>query len=1277
MQFIANGPDIPDELLQAHEEGRVVFFCGAGISYPAGLPGFSGLVRSIYEKTGTVPEPIEDRAFKNGQFDAALNLLENRLPGQRQKLLMRKALAEALKPNLRRKGATETHSALLHLARNRQGVLRLVTTNFDCVFERVSNRERKPFVRHVAPMLPIPKSSRWDGLVYLHGALPAKLDDSSLNRLVVTSGDFGLAYLTERWAARFVGELFRNYVVCFVGYSINDPVMRYMMDALAADRMLGEVTPQTWALGECTPGDETNQLMEWKAKGVNPILYAVPAGTHDHSALHRTLKVWAETYRDGVNGKEQIVVSHALARPSASTQQDDFVGRMLWALSDKTGIPAQKFADFNPVPSLDWLFDAFTQDHFGHIDLRRFDVPPQDERDEKLAFSLARRPAPYSHAPWMQLTSVGTGNTRWDDVMFNLARWLVRHLNDPALILWVAKNGGQPGSQWHWLIGRRLDELTELESAGKHAELAEIRANAPQAIPSPTMRRLWQLLLSGRVKGHQHDLDLYQWLRRLSKGGLTTALRLELRALLSPRITLSKPFRIIQSHDDSDEPSRVRDIVNWELVLAADHVRSALRDAPAGQWTQALPLLGEDLQLLLRDALELRQDMGDSGALVDNSCLDLPSISPHPQNRDFQDWVVLIELLRDAWLAIHESQPRRARDMAMQWFGLPHPTFKRLAFFAASQADTIPSALWVDWLLSDGAWWLWSLDTRREVLVLLRLKGKGLPTSDLARLEEGILEGPPRNMYSESIGADEWQNIVHRYIWLRLIKLSTAGVQLGQAALETQNKLSKANPDWKLSTDERDEFSIWSSGTGDQDYERESIVEQTPVKLVELVPWLKNQRRQEGLSVKDTWRETCEKHPINALHALTNLAADGTWPLDRWRVALQVWGEPKKVRRAWRYAAFVVSAMPEDIMLALAHEVSWWLKEASSSLPSRDEGLLALCGRFLELPVAAESGITRNGAPLNQPVTEAINHPIGHVTQALLNQWYKAPLNDGDLLLSSFETAFTRLCDTHTERFRHGRVLLCAHVIALFRVDQAWTERHLLRLFDWQRDPTEAQAAWEGFLWSPRLYLPLMIAIKPFLIETASRYSALGDHGRQYAAFLTYAALEPAEGFAPADFRAAFSALPQDGLRQAAQALAQAQEGSGEQREEYWKNRLFPFWNRVWPKTQSMVSPAIAERLARIAIGAGRAFPDALRAVQAWLMPVAYPDQLTRPLNKSGLCQQFPCAALELLSLVINEPQWIGNDLRDCLDQISAGEPGLKTDRHFQRLVELYRRKPS
>ena len=120
MQFIANGPDIPDALLQAHEEGRVVFFCGAGISYPAGLPDFKGLVEQIYDLTGTALAKIEREAFDRGQFDATLDLLERRLPGQR--LTVRRALAQALKPKLRRKGATDTHAALLRLARSPEAV---------------------------------------------------------------------------------------------------------------------------------------------------------------------------------------------------------------------------------------------------------------------------------------------------------------------------------------------------------------------------------------------------------------------------------------------------------------------------------------------------------------------------------------------------------------------------------------------------------------------------------------------------------------------------------------------------------------------------------------------------------------------------------------------------------------------------------------------------------------------------------------------------------------------------------------------------------------------------------------------------------------------------------------------------------------------------------------------------------------------------------------------------------------------------------------------------
>ncbi|WP_337914790.1 SIR2 family protein [Vibrio cholerae] len=520
MQFVTHGPDIPDALLQAHEEGRVVFFCGAGISYPAGLPGFKGLVEQIYQVNGTTLSDIEREPFERWQFDATLDLLERRLPGQR--MAVRRALAKVLKPKLRRKGAIDTQTALLRLARSREGSLRLVTTNFDRIFHVAAKRTGQVFQAYGAPMLPIPKNSRWDGLVYLHGLLPEKADDTALNRLVVTSGDFGLAYLTERWAARFVSELFRNYVVCFVGYSINDPVLRYMMDALAADRMLGEITPQAWALGDCEPGQEHRKTIEWEAKGVTPILYSVPVGSSDHSVLHQTLHAWSEIYRDGVQGKEAIVVKHALARPQDSTRQDDFVGRMLWALSDKSGLPAKRFADLNPPPSLDWLLESFSDERFVHGDLARFGVPPHDDVDAKLSFSLIRRPAPYDRAPYMLLASSGLINSQWDLVTFHLARWLRHHLDDPRMIIWIAERGGQLHDQWRLLIEQELDRFASLASKGNTSELAEIRLYAPKAIPGPLMRTLWRLVLSGRVKSPWHTSDLYRWQSRLKREGLTT-----------------------------------------------------------------------------------------------------------------------------------------------------------------------------------------------------------------------------------------------------------------------------------------------------------------------------------------------------------------------------------------------------------------------------------------------------------------------------------------------------------------------------------------------------------------------------------------------------------------------------------------------------------------------------------------------------------------------------------------------------------------------------------
>ncbi|MCP9447454.1 MAG: hypothetical protein NNA22_07780, partial [Nitrospira sp.] len=149
MQFVHNGPDIPERLLRAHEDGRVVFFCGAGVSYPAGLPGFSGLVNELYRRLSVTPNAVQQAAIKAGQFDTAIGLLEGDIVGGRE--AVRRELASILTPNLGAPNTTATHEALLILGKTRDGRTRLITTNFDRLFEEVIAAKDWAIERFQAP----------------------------------------------------------------------------------------------------------------------------------------------------------------------------------------------------------------------------------------------------------------------------------------------------------------------------------------------------------------------------------------------------------------------------------------------------------------------------------------------------------------------------------------------------------------------------------------------------------------------------------------------------------------------------------------------------------------------------------------------------------------------------------------------------------------------------------------------------------------------------------------------------------------------------------------------------------------------------------------------------------------------------------------------------------------------------------------------------------------------------------------------------------------------
>ncbi|MGG7055403.1 hypothetical protein, partial [Nitrosomonas sp. ANs5] len=995
-------------------------------------------------------------------------------------------------------------------------------------------------------------------------------------------------------------------------------------------------------------------LTAWRAKNVTPVLYDA---TQSHRLLHQSLHVWSSIYRDGVRGKERLVTRYARRNPKETSTHDDFVGRLLWALSDPDGLPARRFADLDPVPSLDWL-ELLSKERYRHTDLGRFGVPPKAVHDDKLAFSLLRRPSPYPLAPRMSIVDAG----RWDEVMQQLAYWLIRHLDDPALLLWLVKDYGELHDKFVLLLDNRLDYLAKLERDGNTAKLARIRASASNAIPGPLMRTLWRLLLTGRVKSRVPNLDLYRWRSHLQRDGFTTTLRLELRELLVPRVLLREPFRWTIAGNENAQPERIKDLVEWEIVLFANHVRSGLRDLSKDKhWNTALPELLFDFSMLLRDAFDLMRELGGAVDKHDLSYTYRPSISEHPQNADRHDWTVLIDLTLDAWIATAAQSPARAALVAESWWHTPYPLFRRLAFFAAAQDNVISHRQALDWLLADDHWWLWSVETQREAMRLLVALAPQLDGAMLAELEQAILAGPPRAMFKADIAPERWSQIVDHKVWLRLAKIVETGAVLSAAGKEQLGALSAQYPESKPAVDQRDEFPLWrEDGSELQQFNA------TPHRRRDLIEWLRQHPSTDHFKENDDWQQRCRDHFATTACALCGLAREGFWPTARWQEALQAWSEKKLLKRSWRYLAPILNHAPDELLQS--HGISWWLHAVAKVLETHETILFALSKRILEFDYEIDTDA-------GEPVMRAINHQTGLVTEALLHWWFRKTPEDEQGLPDQLRPIFTTLCDTKVDKFRHGRVLLAMHVIALFRVDRDWTMQYLLPLFDWQHSKEEARAAWSGFLSALRLYRPLMEVLKPQFLDTARHYAALDKYAGQYASLLTFAALDPGDTFTVAELADTTRALPPDGLHEAARALVRTLESAGEQRADYWTNRVVPYLNHIWPKSRQHASAAISDALGRLCIAAKDAFPEAMLLLHPWLQPPEYPDFLTHEFNQAGLCSKFPKQALDFLNLVIGElTQWPPGDLSACLKAIRNEMPALESDDRFIRLSNYLRK---
>lgn len=328
MRLVPGGPDIPNALIAEQQRGNVLFVCGAGVSMAADLPSFRSLVTGIYSQLGEDWEqhPAERAVMADGgklagQYDRVLRILERRLEASdvRASRGMRQRLREAVEQELAPGPSPDLshHLALLELSTGSDGAVRLLTTNFDTLFERswlAAKGTQLP--SHAGPSMPRQGTGGFEGVLHLHGRIKAHDPDLPGTDLVLSSAEFGDAYLRSGWATRYVYDLARSHTLVLFGYSADDPPMRYLLEVLEDDRARYLDLKPVYAFAPSRDGEESLESELWRAKGVEAILYRTTGGA-DHVSLYATLDEWRRYVADPTAWRERRLQDIFVAEPAA------------------------------------------------------------------------------------------------------------------------------------------------------------------------------------------------------------------------------------------------------------------------------------------------------------------------------------------------------------------------------------------------------------------------------------------------------------------------------------------------------------------------------------------------------------------------------------------------------------------------------------------------------------------------------------------------------------------------------------------------------------------------------------------------------------------------------------------------------------------------------------------------------------------------------------------------------------------------------------------------
>lgn len=1241
MQFHDTGPDIPEELIRAQMAGDVVFVVGAGVSQRVGLPSFAQLVAKVYEHLGqacpgtpnTLADVAEAEAWERKEWDRTLGLLEHRIvyPNPNRPTssnMVRDAVTELVKPPRR---APISHQDILQISRDAFGRPRVVTTNFDTIFERTWKKGRADLpISSSGPGLASVGSPEFHGIMHLHGRASDDRLRLTASNLILTSSDFGEAYLRSGWASRFVYDLLRRYTLVFVGYSADDPPMRYMLEATEAGRLNFPDLRRAYAFasfGEGANADEGSVRARWRAKGLVPILYDNADHTYDN--LYQTLGGWAACTRDA-SGWAEAEITRLAAAPwaEASTANRNKVRFLVSTMSNSMVLSGR-------ATSPDWIECL--------IDLEA--RPRLADRDALIWLEHRLAAPPMTQWALNAIASIKPIIARAAAVRLSVSREPVAPLFYKYWRLYIdafSANGRQFSDVDRWTMrGRAQPEV---------ADYFRIEAVAEVVRPRLELRAPWERFTAFEPEAEPEEPSL-RVLCHLDFGCEEWPTWADILA--------GWPEDAESEHRLIEALGRVL-AESYEIAVEAGYTIPEFDRA--SHQVQLVHALEPDEEAVPRD------DRGFAGGHWQRTDSDQHDHS----------FVPIVRLMSGLWRRLAEHAPAHARAVARAWIDQDRLLFRRLGYWAATISDHGPldQAAQVLEELPSASFWL--EDHTAEAARFWCRHWNTLPAATRRAVERNILKGPVLDLRWP---ARDRRRVTDSAQHRELARIATAGGRLSARAQKAFERLTAklANPPAQVSVVEGLRHDTWSGSGRPGDA---SLVESTPVE--DLLRQVGEIEERDQINQSGLWAAICAEQPERALAALE--AAAGAATAAHWREFLNsmVMTFREEVDEA-RIASVIAAlgALSGGTVQAIAPSLGSWLKSlvAATAFPAAlRPGVLDIWDRLFAAVEHMPEEDHRSGQ--RDLAHDSLNHPAGDVASILIQLQYQHSPKEPDLgLADDLARRFARLFELPA----HWRLLALVQLVRflLFFVWLApqWAEDHLYRELD-RGDENAVQLLSMLVMYGQFYHIPLFNRLKTLICRVIVDGHTESEVRDRLAQFITWAVGRKMAGAAAVDLteaeaRQLLTRSPASSLRSIAwslwRGLAEPPEG---QDEDIWVAHVRPLLERVWPNDAVARNPATSKMLIKIPAATGPHFVEAVQLILRLVVPVQMYSVLheLELHEKPEIIQESPEAVLDLASASIDLNEELPYDLAQFLDALVAAAPQVRDDARYVALRNALRR---